>query len=376
MGYAVIDDKIFPRPGGTRVPASAVDQRAFQNIGDFQKIMGVGFHILRHLPDLTVKILPLAGQIFQMKLPHNFTPVSGHFRPMAKRPRIRYNADHILLKRSVPPCPFTNSQRFRLFFSRDPAIDRTPVVEWASWWDQTLTRWRGEGLPAADDWGDGVNDYWGQDLLHQFWCPTRGAGLPTPAAHGAPLMLDERDYERIRPALFTDELLEGLDRCIREYLEHSAGRDPVFWFTLDGFFWFPRVLFGIENHLYAFYDYPELMHRVNRDLCDFHKRTLEVIYSLITPQFMTLAEDMSYNLGPMCSREQYDEFLLPYYKELVPLIQAGHQGPHRYRRQRGASDPLVPGWGHRRHPPSGADGGGGCQPHPGAISLLAHDRRL
>ena len=236
--------------------------------------------------------------------------------------------------------PFTNSPRFRLFFSRDPAIDRTPVVEWASWWDQTLTRWRGEGLPAADDWGDDVNDYWGQDLLHQFWCPTRGAGLPTPAAHGAPLMLDERDYERIRPALFTDELLEGLDRCIREYLEHSAGRDPVFWFTLDGFFWFPRVLFGIENHLYAFYDYPELMHRVNRDLCDFHKRTLEVIYSLITPQFMTLAEDMSYNLGPMCSREQYDEFLLPYYKELVPLIQA--RGTKVLIDTDGNVEPLIP----------------------------------
>lgn len=165
-------------------------------------------------------------------------------------------------------------------------------------------------------------------------------------------MLDERDYERIRPALFTDELLEGLDRCIREYLEHSAGRDPVFWFTLDGFFWFPRVLFGIENHLYAFYDYPELMHRVNRDLCDFHKRTLEVIYSLITPQFMTLAEDMSYNLGPMVLPGAVRRFLLPYYKELVPLIQArGTKVLIRYRRQRGASDPLVPGRGHRRHLP-------------------------
>ena len=26
----------------------------------------------------------------------------------------------------------------------------------------------------------------------------------------------------------------------------------------EGFFWFPRKLFGIENHLYSFYDYPEL----------------------------------------------------------------------------------------------------------------------
>lgn len=43
--------------------------------------------------------------------------------------------------------------------------------------------------------------------------------------------------------------------------------DYAFWYSLDGFFWFPRTLFGIENHFFAFYDYPELMTRINEDLC-------------------------------------------------------------------------------------------------------------
>ncbi|MEG0898026.1 MAG: uroporphyrinogen decarboxylase family protein, partial [Ruthenibacterium sp.] len=35
----------------------------------------------------------------------------------------------------------------------------------------------------------------------------------------------------------------------------------------------------------------------------------------------TIAEDMSYNHGPMVSKELFDTFLLPYYRRLVPEIQ-------------------------------------------------------
>ncbi len=33
---------------------------------------------------------------------------------------------------------------------------------------------------------------------------------------------------------------------------------------------FPRTLLGIESHLYAFYDRPALMHRINSDLAEFN----------------------------------------------------------------------------------------------------------
>jgi hypothetical protein len=35
------------------------------------------------------------------------------------------------------------------------------------------------------------------------------------------------------------------------------------------------------------------------------------------PTFLTLAEDMSYNHGPMISRQIFEEFLAPYYRKLV-----------------------------------------------------------
>jgi uroporphyrinogen-III decarboxylase len=35
---------------------------------------------------------------------------------------------------------------------------------------------------------------------------------------------------------------------------------------------------------------------------------------------MSFAEDMSYNNGPMLSKESFDEFLAPFYRELIPLL--------------------------------------------------------
>ena len=35
----------------------------------------------------------------------------------------------------------------------------------------------------------------------------------------------------------------------------------------------------------------------------------------------TIAEDMSYNHGPMISRKLFDEFVAPYYRWLIPRLQ-------------------------------------------------------
>jgi len=38
------------------------------------------------------------------------------------------------------------------------------------------------------------------------------------------------------------------------------------------------------------------------------------------PTFMTIAEDMSYNHGPMISKQTFDAFVAPYYRQLVPRL--------------------------------------------------------
>jgi hypothetical protein len=93
--------------------------------------------------------------------------------------------------------------------------------------------------------------------------------------------------------------------------------EAVLWITLEGFFWHPRRLFGVEDHFYAFYDEPELMHRINEDLTNQSLALLDALLPLGTPDFMTFAEDMSYNHGPMLSKELFDEFLRPYYLRLT-----------------------------------------------------------
>lgn len=102
-------------------------------------------------------------------------------------------------------------------------------------------------------------------------------------------------------------------------MEQKRGQ-AVLWVYLEGFFWFPREVFGVERHLYAFYDEPELMHRMNSDLADWHIKVIEEVCSICTPDFMTFAEDMSYNHGPMISKELFDEFLRPYYDKVIPKL--------------------------------------------------------
>ena len=218
----------------------------------------------------------------------------------------------------------TNRERFLRTLDYKKA-DRLPVFEWATWWDLTVARWRAEGLGDIPEI-DGLNDdealrmHLGLDLLMQEWIPFVSPRTPKPASHGAPRIGSLEDYERILPTLYPPDQPDP--KRMREMAKRSASGEAVTWLTLDGFFWAPRTLLGIEPHLYAFYDEPELLHRICNDLTNYYVRVLDCVFSYFSPDFMTFAEDMSYNLGPMLSEALFDEFLLPYYRQLAPLLKA------------------------------------------------------
>ncbi len=207
-------------------------------------------------------------------------------------------------------------ERFHAIMNFEP-FDRLPLLEWAGWWDQTLARWRGEGLPADLD-AHAVGRHFGLDVYKQDWFPARGPECPQPASHGAGIINTEADYERLRPHLFP-ALPVNPERW-RTWAREQQRGETVLWFTVEGFFWFARGLLGIEPHLYAFYDQPELMHRINADLADWMLRTLEQVCAICTPDFMTFAEDMSYNNGSMLSKPLFDAFMLPYYQRVLPVL--------------------------------------------------------
>lgn len=181
-----------------------------------------------------------------------------------------------------------------------------PIIEWAGWWDLTYENWLRQGAPADTN----LTTWFELDEHHQIWYSPRKSGNTDIA--------NEADYERVLPNLYPTPTF---DPDTMEYWRKRQERgNAILWFSLEGPFWFPRTLFGIERHFYAFYDQPKLMKRINEDLAEFNIKVIEEMCKYYTPDFMTFAEDMSYNHGPMISYDMMDEFMEPFYLRVVPEL--------------------------------------------------------
>ena len=210
-------------------------------------------------------------------------------------------------------------ERFLAVMNFQP-YDRLPLLEWASWWTETIDRWHGEGLPANLEDRYDICRYLGVEIYLQEWLRPYGDVLrpETREQRQGGILPLRGSYEKLAPRMYSDPEIDS-DRW-RHWAEQQERGEAVIWITLDGFFWFPREMFGVVPHLYAFYDDRELMHRMNCDLAEFNIRTIEKICSICAPDFVTFAEDMSYNHGPMLSRDLFDEFMKPYYEMVVPVL--------------------------------------------------------
>ena len=208
-------------------------------------------------------------------------------------------------------------ERFHAAMNFRP-FDRLPILEWAGWWDKTIERWHAEGLPEALTDRYDICRHFGLDVYKQDWPSVCASTCPGPASHGAGILGDATDYDRLKEHLYPADAVDL--RLWEKWAEEQERGDVALWLTLDGFFWFPRRLLGIERHLYAFYDEPDLMHRINSDLAEWLLGVIDTVCSVCTPDFVTFGEDMSYNHGAMLSRELFDEFLRPYYDIVIPAL--------------------------------------------------------
>ncbi len=210
-------------------------------------------------------------------------------------------------------------ERFRAVMNFQP-VDRLPVWEWAMWWDKTIERWHGEGLPrelaAADVFA--ISGSFGLDPYQQFWFSTTQQTIEATQHHVEGVVSNVDDYRRIRSRLFPDHA--AAVAAMAPWAARQARGEAVVWCTLEGFFWFPRTLMGFNQLMFAFHDQPDLLHEINRDLLAFNLRLVEQIAAVCPPTFVTIAEDMSYNHGPMISRSCFEAFVAPYYRTLVPRL--------------------------------------------------------
>ncbi len=208
-------------------------------------------------------------------------------------------------------------ERFRAVMHFQPA-DRLPCIEFAVWWDKTVERWHSEGLPQALSEENAIRAFFGLDGYRQLWISPFTSGAPQAKRFGGPLIRSVREYDAFKEHLYPDPPFDV--EKVRSWKKYHEKGETVFWITLEGYFWFPRSLLGIEGHLLAFHENPELLHRINSDLVRFHLRAIDLISRVCPPDFMTFAEDMSYNKGPMIGKKAFDTFLLPYYRRSVPNL--------------------------------------------------------
>jgi hypothetical protein len=226
-----------------------------------------------------------------------------------------------------------NVRRFRnaLGFKE---VDRSPMIELADWWDKTLERWKKEGLPAhLSDPAEIREKYFGLDAVCSHWVPSKKPDFQSwNAIHTT------EDYENARKFLYPEEPIDK--ETMKKWKEEHSRGERVIWVVLEGFFWFPRTLFGIEKHLYAFFDSAETMHRINSDLLEYDLRVVEKLCEVCTPDIIVFAEDMSYNNGPMISKKLFDEFMAPYYKKIIPVLK--DKGIIAFIDSDGKIDRMVP----------------------------------
>ncbi len=241
-------------------------------------------------------------------------------------------------------------------------------------WDMTLDRWVKEGLPEEFASANLYKNHF-EDLEHHFlWdniadsCKNyekhlgfdevKRFGFYIPFNLFKEEVLEETDeYEiklcsdgwqrkffknsslvhEIRPAVENMEDWLKLKSIVEKKLEsicsstkikkvftpyksdHQKGEFTV-RFRFSGFFWKPRDLMGIEQHMIAFFEQPELLHAINEFVLDTYIKILSQVFDIITPDVVLICEDLSGANGPMLSPDQFDEFVGAYYKKLIPLM--------------------------------------------------------
>ncbi|MBI4026993.1 MAG: hypothetical protein HY360_18560 [Verrucomicrobia bacterium] len=223
----------------------------------------------------------------------------------------------------------TTRERFHAVMNLKP-FDRLPILEWAPWWDKTIGPWFEEGLPKSLMPGEAgsqmpgdaqsqnrINRYFGMDI-YELNYPQGLSAAPKGLEKEVGEIANVDDYRRVRRHLYPWPVVDR--DWWRSQIKPQKDGEIVIFCEPMGYFFFARDLLGIEEHLYALADQPDLIHAINADLLEYHLKIFDEVCSICIPDFISFAEDMSYNHGPMLSKAMFDEYMKPYYEKLLPRL--------------------------------------------------------
>jgi hypothetical protein len=140
----------------------------------------------------------------------------------------------------------------------------------------------------------------------------------------APVRSEDDWYGMIKPRLspetpqrwteFTEKMLE-----IKSTID--SGEACMSTVIIGGYMYL-RSLCGPQKLLYMFYDFPELLHDMMETWLKFNIYSLSKIQDA-TPIFrLYMAEDIAFKTGPLISPKLVEEFLIPYYNQLINTLRS------------------------------------------------------
>lgn len=160
-----------------------------------------------------------------------------------------------------------------------------------------------------------------QDIFGRQMYQKAGSDIET---EHRPVIETMEDWQKLREhadkeleIYYTDEAIEAAYEPLKE--GHDRGGYSI-RLNIEGFFWVPREIMGIEAHLVGFYDEPELIHAINEYIMKVYSDKLMKVIELVQPDVVYIMEDLSGKNGPMISGEIFDEFVGDYYRRLIPML--------------------------------------------------------
>ncbi len=225
-------------------------------------------------------------------------------------------------------------------------VDRLPFVLFWGPWDETLRRWKEQGMENDDDWRSlfGFDPLWVDAGVNAGICP--GFQWELIDDEGETIVCRDEHGVLQRARKDGTSMSEWLDYPVKDrksWEEHkwrfdpdTPDRFPPDWERRAGelsksdvcvatgvypygFLGGPRTMMGVEACLIACATQPDLIEDINRTLCELWYGLWSRIFEETRIDVVIMWEDMASRKGSLISPAMFRRFMTPHYKRLMDL---------------------------------------------------------
>ena len=162
------------------------------------------------------------------------------------------------------------------------------------------------------------------------------ATIPLPISYPVKTM---DDWLKLKPMfLYSDE---RIDMVTIDKAKELQANGSMIKASIYGGFNLPRELMGEENACLCYYEDPELMHDILNTVSEMNFEVLDKVSRQIQIDSLTIHEDMAGRNGPLIGPSHILEFIRPYYRRTIDMLQAKGSTPLVAQDSDGDMSPVI-----------------------------------